>query len=130
MKLLRLLFCLFFLYPVFCSGTEAVFCGKVGKLFFPSPDGDQEYGAIMLNFDHARTIKYALLDDNVVSAVVSKIQIIPFLENEGRGQITFAALLKLVWKKVCISGEAIQSHTAHHVPPVLLWNPRLHQNKE
>jgi hypothetical protein len=120
-----LLLCL--ISPVCLAGD--VFCGKVEKFFFAGPDwkqGDEKYEAIMLKFNKMKKIKYKLLDDarSHVYADVSRIHIIPSLDSEN-GELSFKILADLVGKKVCVSGEAIQSHTAHHVPPVILWGPKL-----
>jgi hypothetical protein len=128
MKLVRFFLCLFLVFPCVCLGEET-FCGKIEKFFFPGPDwkpGDEKYEAIMLRFAKKKTIRYVLLDDEqtVSNIFVSRIQIIPSLDGEN-GEMDFSTLLSLVGKHVCVSGEAMQSHTAHHVPPVILWGPKL-----
>ncbi|MDR1912783.1 MAG: DUF4431 domain-containing protein [Helicobacteraceae bacterium] len=39
--------------------------------------------------------------------------------------MNFELLEKLVGKSVCVSANAVASHTAHHIPPVILVSPKL-----
>jgi hypothetical protein len=80
----------------------------------------------MLEFEKAKKIKYELFDNeqSFAYAHLKSIHIIPSLDGEN-GELSFTVLLGFVGQEVCISGEAIQSHTAHHVPPAILWGAKL-----
>jgi hypothetical protein len=80
----------------------------------------------MLKFEKVKKIKYELFDNeqSLAYANVKRIHIIPSLDSEN-GELSFAVLLGFVGQEICVSGETIQSHTAHHVPPVILWGPKL-----
>jgi hypothetical protein len=109
--------------------AEEIFCGKVERFFFPGPDwkqGDEKFEAIMLEFKEVKKIKYELFsnEQSFDFANIKRIHIIPSLNGEN-GELSLVVLLGFVGQEVCVSGEAIQSHTAHHVPPVILWGPKL-----
>ncbi|MDR3053798.1 MAG: DUF4431 domain-containing protein [Zoogloeaceae bacterium] len=124
MKLLRVFVSLFFLLPALCMGAE-IYCGKVEKLFFSAPDDPpdmQTSEAIMLNFGAKKSVAYESLMGEHLSTSVGAIQLVATLD--GQDGVSIAELVRLVGKHACFTGETMQSHTAHHIPPVLLTDLR------
>jgi hypothetical protein len=112
------------IFSLSCQGAET-FCGRLEKYFFPGPD-EEEFSAFVLRFEKERKIEFSswLQNGQSLSVFVDKIQIAPSSKNE----LGVPELVALLEKEVCLSGALMESHTAHHVPPVLLVDPVLEKD--
>jgi hypothetical protein len=115
-----------FVFSLSCQGAE-VFCGRLERYSFPGPD-EEEFHAFVLRFEEERKIEFSswLQDGKILRVSVEKLQISPSLE--GKNKLRVPDLVARLEKKVCLSGELMESHTAHHVPPVLLVDPVLEKD--